>query len=147
MKANETPLEITGAQPSCGSRHDLNDQDGRNTDKKRNTDSCACPTASSTTNPERVNILSADCTITHDKIIQRARGIKPALLQIDFSLGLMKAKCLSEPEFMRSCYRFRLQKGKDLADIKTAVEKDTCSFARPETLILPTGLKKPSSVK
>jgi len=56
--------------------------------------SCTCPTASNTSNTERVNLLSVDCTITHDKIIQRARAIKPALVQIDFSLRLMKAKSL-----------------------------------------------------
>lgn len=60
----------------------------------RNAHSCTCPTPSSTSNTERVNLLSAHCTITHDKIIQRARVIKPALVQIDFSLRLMKAKCL-----------------------------------------------------
>lgn len=89
------PLQIIGTKPSFGPLRDLNDPDGRNINRQKSiAHSCTCPTASSTSNTERVNLLSADCTITHDKIIQRARVIKPALVQIDFSLRLMKAKTL-----------------------------------------------------
>lgn len=52
---------------------------------------------------------------------------------ISISLSVWwKLNVWSEPEFMRSCYSFRQQKGKDQADIKTAVEQDTCSFGRLE---------------
>lgn len=43
-----------------------------------------------------------------------------------------KLNVWSETEFMRSWYRLRLQKGKDLPDFKTAVEQDKSSFGRPE---------------